>query len=67
MKKAKIRIRQNDRIRERKNLKQRRALKTNKHIYNFQQFQARSFAENIFIGKITLSNANENQSNLLIN
>ena len=41
-------------------------MKKAKIIYTIQQFQARSFAENIFIGKITLSNANENQSNLLI-
>ena len=40
---------------------------TNKHIFNFQQFETiRSFAKNIFGGKFTLHNADESQSNLLL-
>ena len=39
----------------------------NKYIFNFQQCQIiRSFAKNIFGGKFTLNNADEIQSNLLL-
>ena len=41
--------------------------KIKKCVYNFQQFKAiRSFAKNVFRGKITSSNAGEDQSNLLV-
>ena len=37
------------------------------YINNFQQSEIiRSFAKNVFNGKITLNNADENQSNLLV-
>ena len=40
--------------------------KTNKREYNFQKFEIiRSFAKNIFGDKITLTNADERQINLL--
>ena len=40
--------------------------KTNKREYNFQKFEIiRSFAKNIFRDKITLTNVDEHQSNLL--
>ena len=42
--------------------------KTDKCIYGFQQFQAiRSFGDSIVNGRITISEANEKQSNLLEN
>ena len=38
-----------------------------KHIYNFQRFETiKSFAKNVFNVKITLNNADEDQSNLLV-
>ena len=38
-----------------------------KYIYSFKQFEViRSLAENIFDGKLTLNNADEDQRNLLI-
>ena len=39
---------------------------TNKHIYDFQQLKTiRSFGESIVSGKITVGEADEDQSNLL--
>ena len=39
---------------------------TNKYIYDFQQFETiRSFGDSIFRGKITISEAENDQSNLL--
>ena len=38
---------------------------TNKYVYNFQQFQMiRSFGDSILNGKVTISEADKNQSNL---
>ena len=40
--------------------------KTNKYVYNFQQFETiKFFAKNIFAGQSTLDNADKYQSNLL--
>ena len=40
--------------------------KTNKHVYNFQQFETiGSSSRNIFDDEITLNNADEGRSNLL--
>ena len=40
--------------------------KTNKSVYNFQQFETiKFFAKNIFAGQSTLDNADKYQSNLL--
>ena len=39
---------------------------TDKYVYNFQQYETiRSFGKYIFAGKITLDNADKDQSNLL--
>ena len=41
---------------------------TNKCVYNFQQFQMiRSFGDSILNGKVTISEADKNQSNLFEN
>ena len=41
---------------------------TNKYVYNFQQFQMiRSFGDSILNGKVTISEADKNQSNLFEN
>ena len=56
-------------LKEQKKMKNREDLifETNKHIYNFQQFEAiRPFAKNILGGKTALNNADEYQSNLLV-
>ena len=43
-------------------------LKANKYIYDFQKFEAiRSFGDNIYTGKISIDEAEINQSNLLEN
>ena len=40
--------------------------KTNMYVYNFQQFETlRSFGECIYEGKITLSDVDKDESNLL--
>ena len=42
--------------------------KTDKNVYNFQQFQTiKSFSDCTFNGKITINEANEKQNNLLEN
>ena len=39
---------------------------TDRYKYNFQQFETiRSFAKNIYVGKITLDDADKTQSDLL--
>ena len=56
-------------LKEQKKMKNREDLifKINKHIYNFQQFEAiKPFAKNVLGGKTTLNNADEYQSNLLV-
>lgn len=41
--------------------------KTNRHVYNFQQFETiRSFDNSNIGGRITLRSADEDQSNLLV-
>ena len=40
---------------------------TNKHVNDFQRFETiRCFAENFLGGEVTLNNADEDQSNLLV-
>ena len=42
--------------------------KTNKYLYNFQQFETiRSFGDNIYTGKINIDESETNQSNLFEN
>ena len=65
MKKLKTKKKKNwkkEKILKRKDL----VYKTNKYAYNLQQYKIiRSSAKNFFAGKITLDNADENQSDFL--